>query len=149
MYNVYEIASHLARKFSMMPFHRTKKCLKRVATNTSSRTTHSQSTRETTKQKSYSTTPHGTLTWKLTWEGSSWTSLTDAFQTDTCYTRSLTNMHWNWATPAWTTWKVSSCHKTKHYSQITTGRKYKQMKKNAIAGKKINAQQTENALHKM
>ena len=32
--------------------------------------------------------------------------------------------------------KVSSRHTTKHYSQITTGRKHKQTTKNAIAGKK-------------
>ena len=45
--------------------------------------------------------------------------------------------------------KVSSRHTTKHYYLITSGRKHKQARKNAIAEKKINARWTENALHKM
>ena len=42
------------------------------------------------RKKFYGTTPHGTPASKLTWVGSSLTSSTDAFQTDTHYTRSLT-----------------------------------------------------------
>ena len=64
-------ASHLARKFSTTRSHRTRKRLTRAATTTSSHTTHSQRATEIAKEKSFGTIPHGTLTWKLTWEESS------------------------------------------------------------------------------